>query len=537
VAKRETLGNTTRTITVAVALVVVTLAIYWRVGGYDFLNYDDDVYVVANPQVQMGFSKAGIAWAFTTTHASNYWHPLTWVSHMLDVEIFGIDPGKHHLVNVIFHLINSILLFLVLLRMTGALWPSGFVAALFAVHPLHVESVAWVAERKDVLSTFFWVLALWAYTWYIDRKTVGRYVAVFLLFAMGLMSKPMVVTLPFLLLLLDYWPLERWHPGTGDTHSSLKAGRMSSFLHLFLEKIPLLVLSGAGGVMTYFAQDRAGGIAFFSDLPILVRIANAVVAYAGYIGRLFCPVSLAVLYPHSGGAPPVWTTVGAGFFLIATTGLVIWNAKKRRYLPVGWFWFLGTLVPVIGVVQAGEQSMADRYSYVPLIGLFMIIAFGASDLTKGWRYRTPALALSSGGAIVAFAAISWLQVGYWKDSATLFQHAIEVTSNNWVAYHNLGVEQARQGKDDDAIASLRESLRINPLYEKAHYNLGTILAKHGRLGDAIQHLGEAVRIQPDYAKAHYNLGVALLQSGKPEEALIHLKESHRLDSKSGEYRP
>jgi len=373
-------------------LILITLAAFWQVRNNEFINLDDDLYVRDNPHVQDGLTLKGVLWAFTKVHAG-HWHPLTWLSHMLDVDLWGLNPGGHHVINLFFHVGNTVLLFLLLLRMTGAPWQSGFVSALFALHPLHVESVAWVAERKDVLSVFFWMLSMWAYVRYVQRPGLNRYLWVGLCFVLALMSKPMAVTLPFVLLLLDYWPLgryqpERVHNGLGPSQpESREAGCTGNlFFRPVLEKVPLFFLTGVLCLFTLSSHWSGGAVASFDKLPLEIRIGNALVSYITYISKMIWPDRLAVLYPHPIFLP-IWKVVTATLLLMIITVPVILARRKHPYAVVGWLWYLGTLVPVIGLVQAGPQAMADRFAYVPLIGLFIMLAYGAPNILAGWRYK------------------------------------------------------------------------------------------------------------------------------------------------------
>jgi len=510
---------------VYLVLIFATLAVFHQLPSHDFVNYDDDLFVYENPQVQNGFSKEGVIWAFTS-FSPDYWKPLSWLSHMLDCELFGLRPGMHHLTSLLLHVANSVLLLLVLSRMTGALWPSSFVAALFALHPLHVESVAWVAERKDVLSAFFWFLTIWAYSRYAERPRSGRYLFVLLLFALGLMAKPMVVTLPFVLLLLDYWPLERMKlPGMKPKNERSMA--QSSAFHLVWEKIPLFVVSGATTVVTVIAQRQVGALKSIESYPFTHRIANALVSYTSYIGKMIWPHKLAVFYPYP-TAIPLWQSAGAGLLLITISLLLMRAAANRPYLVVGWLWYVVTLLPVIGLVQVGGQAMADRYTYLSLIGLFIIIAWGVPSLLANWRHAKKAIALATAVLLLGFATCSVLQVRHWQNSISLFRHTNKVTSNNDVAHNHLGIALASQGEFEQAMSHYAEALRIKPREQYVHNNLGIALVRQGRLEEAMGHYGAALRIKPDFAKAHNNLGNALAMQGKFEEAMSHYSEALRI---------
>jgi Flp pilus assembly protein TadD len=536
------------------ALITAILLSFWQVKDFNFINLDDLQYVTENPHVLLGLNLKGIAWAFSTTHASN-WHPLTWLSHMLDVQLFGLNAGWHHLVNVFFHIINMILLFLIFNRMTRALWPSAFVAALFALHPLHVESVAWVSERKDVLSTFFWMLTMGAYVFYVEKPDTKKYLLTLLFFALGLMAKPMLVTLPFVLLLLDYWPLGRLQiptPSGRDSSGTLDAnnpgakkkkskksvardnaeikktlkplGQWPSLLVLIKEKIPFFALSAASAIVTLYAQKKGGAVGSLDVLPFNARMANAIVSYADYIEKMIWPRNLAVFYPHP-GIPPGWLVLGSALTLLIITVLVLRSAKRFPYLVTGWLWYLGTLVPVIGLVQVGLQAMADRYTYVPLIGLFVIIAWGVPELTRKWRHQKILLAVSTGVILLILMFNTWSQARYWQNSPSLFEHAIRVTADNYVAHNNLGVALARIGEKEKAAFHYSEAIRMKPNFENAHFNLGNYLASQGMTSEAIVQYSEAIRIKPNYSKARNNLGAMLASQGKFQEAIVQYEKA------------
>ncbi len=521
-------------------LVVSIFALFRPVTHYDFVNYDDSGYIVDNLNVQKGLTREGFVWAFTTGHMSN-WHPLTWLSHMLDVEISGgAKPGPQHFTNILFHALNSLLVFLVLKKMTGAIWRSAFVAALFALHPLHVESVAWISERKDVLSTFFWMLTIWAYAVYVKGKSRAEsedsktkpsalfYCLSLLFFSLGLMSKPMVVTLPFVLLLLDIWPLNRMSKGQSpkpkaDEDFETKPLWPLDFRlwsRLLLEKIPFFALTVAASVVTFIMQKKGGAVSSLAGLSIPSRIENSIVSYVRYIGKTFWPNDLSILYPHPGGWP-LWQVIVATIFLLGISVLAIWFARRRAYILVGWFWFLGTLVPVIGIVQVGMQSMADRYTYIPLIGLFIATTWGAADIFSRWNLPKVALGFCAGIILLCCMALTHTQIGYWRDSETLFGHAIKVTKKNFIAYNNLGFFYSHKERYDEAIDAYRKSLEIEPRFEDAHNNLGYALAKFGKHEEAIAHYLVALKIKPELVEAHNNLGNSLAEIGKVDEAISH----------------
>jgi len=517
-----------RALWVSLALIAGCVAVYGAVWHHDFVYYDDPKYVTENPIVSAGLTSRGVAWALTTGTDAN-WFPLTWLSHMLDVQLYGMNAGGHHLTNVLLHIVSTLLLFGVLLWMTGAPGRSAFVAALFAVHPLHVESVAWVAERKDVLSTLFWMLTLWAYVWYVRQPRLGRYLLLLLLFALGLMTKPMLVTLPFVLLLLDVWPLKRVAMRrAGSDRSGFSASRdQRSLTQLVTEKLPLFGLAVLSSIVTFVVQRRGGAVGGLDAYPLTLRVGNALVAYVTYIGKMLWPTRLAAFYPYPRSLSGA-LVVGAIAVLIGVSAVVIRAAPRYPYLLVGWLWYLGTLVPVIGLVQVGNQAMADRYTYVPLIGLFIITAWGIPDLLARWRYRRIALPTAGALVIAACAVVARGQVQHWRSTTALWTHALGVTDENDVAHNNLGLALARQGKAADAISHYTEALRIRPTYATARTNLGAALASQGKLDEAIANYTEVLRYKPEFAEAHTDLGAALADKGRIEEAIAQYTEAVRL---------
>jgi tetratricopeptide (TPR) repeat protein len=482
---------------------IVIFAVYLPVRNHEFISFDDDAYVTKNPNVQSGLTSQNIKWAFTTGHASN-WHPLTWLSHQLDYSLFDGNSGAHHLVNVLFHVANSLLLLIVLNRLTKRLWPSAFVAALFALHPLHVESVAWVAERKDVLSTFFWFLTMLAYTRYAEKPSAFRYVTTLILFALGLMSKPMLVTLPFVLLLLDYWPLDR----------------IRNLKKVVIEKIPFFLLSAVSSIITYAVQQKGGAVAV---APLNERLANAVYSYLAYIGKMFWPSNLAVLYPQPAGGIPSAKVVLYAFILVLITAIIIYFCKRHKYLLVGWLWFLGTLVPVIGIVQVGSQSLADRYTYVPLIGLFIVIAFAAADLFSKMPFRKIILSILAVAILSACAIATSIQLRYWKNSISLFEHTIAVTKDNAIIYNSYASVIGPLGEYEKAVKYLTEAVRIMPDFPEAHYNLGNALRNLGNFDEAVKQYNITLKLDPAYTSAHYALGLALADKGDYDAAIEQYK--------------
>ncbi len=538
---------------IVLCLATLTLAVFFQVTGHEFLNYDDNLYVAANPHVNSGLNSANVAWAFGAFRAGN-WHPLTWISLMLDASVFGKEAWGFHLMNLLLHIANVLLLFVLLSRMTGLAWRSAFIAALFAIHPLHVESVAWIAERKDVLSTLFWLLTMLAYVGYTRRPSLPRYAGVVVLFALGLMAKPMLVTLPFVLLLMDYWPLGRISafrrgglrrpPATGDhgrvapseTGRPLKASPAA----LIREKVPLLILAAGSCIVTYTAQQAGGAMAGFHGVPFGLRVENALVSYMIYIAKTLVPIRLAVFYPYSGSIPS-WEII-ASIMLLAGISYAVYRLRNGRpYLAVGWLWFLVTLVPVIGLIQVGQQSMADRYTYVPLIGLFMMVVYGSMGVWEYGRGRpdtpkppyshTPILSLV---AIAVLSILSWRQVGFWRDDHTLFTHALAVTTRNHLAHANLGVAQYDAGNLDQALDHFRQAVEIKPNEAVAQCSLGTVLMKLNHTDDAVEHLEAAVRLNNDLEEAHNNLGVLYSGQGQHEQAVTHYREALRIDPDSAD---
>jgi protein O-mannosyl-transferase len=508
---------------VALALVAVTLAVYGQVVTHQFINYDDDIYIWNNPMVLDGLTLKGIAWAFTTFHSA-HWHPLTWLSHMLDSQVFGLEAGRHLLVNALIHSANTLLLFLFLKRVTGATWRSAIVAALFALHPLHVQSVAWAAERKDTLSTFFGLLCLLAYARYLEKPSRQKYALVAVWLASGLMAKPMLVSWPFILLLLDYWPFRRleWQPPSGIT------GFAKAWLPLLREKVPLFCLVAASMVLTYSAQVRWGAVADLTDVSLPWRLANSLVSYAKYLLLTFWPQGLAIYYPSSPNIAPAWQW-GASLVLLGTiTAVALRSARERAYLIVGWLWFLGMLVPVIGLVRAGDQAMADHYTYFPLIGLFIALVFGLADLGRTWRLGRVFLATASAVAILVLASLTTLQVSRWRDSETLYRYVLSVTSDNAVVHNNLGSVLGQRGKHAEAIPHFAEAVRIQSNYFDALANWGQALREQGKAAEAVSFLQRALGVKPNSAKTHWQLGVALEDQRKQEEAMQQFYEAIKL---------
>jgi tetratricopeptide (TPR) repeat protein len=562
-------------------LAVFTSLAFLQLEGCDFINFDDPAYVSENVHIRSGLTLGSIRWAFTTAYQAN-WHPLTWMSHMLDIQVFGLNPRWHHLTNLFFHVLNTILLFLIFCRMTNAPWKSAFVAALFAIHPLHVESVAWVAERKDVLSTFFWMLTMGAYVRYVEHPRIGNYLAVPACLVLGLMAKPMLVTLPFVLMLLDFWPLRRLDKpnrqaaaeindpphgnkrkkksdGVGGLKGAAQAKkpgdhpyRWASIRPLVVEKIPLFVLAALSCAATYAAQAKGGAVKSLQSFPLDARISNALVSYLIYIGKTIWPGDLAVYYPHPGFLP-AWLVLGAATLLGAATAAVIWMAKRSPYLATGWLWFAVTLLPVIGMVQVGNQGMADRYTYIPLIGLFILAVWGIPEIVGKWQYRKEALFALSAVILPSLFAVTWVQTGYWQNSIRLYNHALKANSSNDVVRYNLGLAYAKIGDLRQAIENYDRAVEINPGYLDVYVSRGIVYdelraypraiedfdmavkidsqcayafndrgaayAKLGKGAQAIEDYGRAISVNPEYAEAHYNRGILYQLAGNLRQAI------------------
>jgi tetratricopeptide (TPR) repeat protein len=504
------------TAVVGLVLAVGTLLVYLPMLGHGFVNYDDPDYITNNPHVKAGLTWPGIVWAFQSGEASN-WHPLTWISHMMDCQLFGLNPAGHHLTNLFFHTANALLLFLLLNQFTGALWRSAFVAALFAWHPLHVESVAWASERKDVLSAFFWMLTLLAYTRYARESKVRSpkskvfYFAALFFFACGLMSKPMVVTLPFVLLLLDFWPLNRIRIAECGLRS---AGA------LLLEKLPFFALTITSCIITRLVQG--GALWSSASLHFPFRMANALMSYVRYISKTFWPADLALIYPY----PHHWPLAGVivvTVLLVMWSVLFLWWAKRFPYLAIGWFWYLGTLVPAIGLVQVGIQSMADRYTYLPGIGLFIIVAWALNDVLNSHPQKVKIAAVAGSLALAGCLAATSIQLSYWRNSIELFRHTVRVTTDNYAAADCLGKALEETGLVAPAAQLYAEAVRIEPDYPMSQFDLGMILLEQGRADEASNHLAAAAQLAPRNPVMQFDFGTYLLQHGKPGEAANYFK--------------
>lgn len=501
-----------RTVLVAAALAALIAVIYFPAIHSQFLNYDDPDYVTENSIVQRGITAEGLKWAFGGVYGGErtYWHPLTWMSHMLDCQLFGLDPRWHHATSVFFHAANSILLLLFLANLTGAFWRSAVVAAIFALHPLQVETVAWVTERKNLLSTLFWLLASASYIKFARAKKAGPYLGSLALFACALMSKPAVVTFPFALLLLDFWPLKRF-----PIASPWPAART-----LLLEKIPFLALSALSAVITILAHERLGLKAAADELPLIHRIQNALVSYARYLKKIFLPTDLSIVYPHP-GTWPTETVVIATLVLLAITVFVLTQIQKRPYLPIGWFWFIGVIVPAIGIVQVGYQAMADRFMYLPIIGVLMMIVWGATDLLNALRAKPSAFAALSTAALVYCSLLTVSQLRHWKDSEAVFRRALAVTPRNYIAHLNLAVALIRKGESDDAESHARQALQIHAKDPLPYVLLGSIERQKNNLPAAISNYNHALALNPDAPSTRFLLALALLNSGQLAQAKEH----------------
>jgi tetratricopeptide (TPR) repeat protein len=542
---------------IIVFLIVFSLIAFGRILGNDFVNFDDEIYITKNQHVQEGINSQTIKWAFASVVSSN-WHPLTLLSHALDWQLFGASASGHHLINLLLHIGSVLILFLLLNKSTNAMWASALVAALFALHPLRVESVAWAAERKDVLSTFFGLASLYAYVYYVESSKLSKYFISFMLFALSLMAKPMLVTLPFVLLLIDYWPLKRWQKGliipsestrtnSPESHKKKKkqskselsaAKRMTASAsttkdsnqlmgRLFWEKTPFLFLAVASSIVTIWAQNKGGAIASLQKVQFTERLHTAMISYIAYLGKIIWPVDLAVFYPYEYSAQG-WQIVACLILLAAISIAVIYFIKKTPFLFVGWFWYLGTLVPVIGFIQVGRQAMADRYTYFPSIGIAIILIWGIIHLWSEEKLRK-IIIIPAAIILAALAFLTWQQCGYWKNTSTLFSHALQVTKNNYLAHSNLGVALAEEGKTQEAISHYRAALQIKPNDDNTHYNLANALKKQGAIDEAIVHYREAVKWNPSYSKAHNNLGVYLDAQGLSDEAILHYRQALQIE--------
>ncbi len=524
----------TQKFVIIVLLAICTLTAYLPVLHSGFVNCDDPGYVTKNAVVQGGISLRFLRWAFTTEALSN-WHPLTWISHALDCTMFGLNPGFHHAVNLLLHIINTILLYLLFVRLTGRRWGSLFIAAVFALHPLHVESVAWISERKDVLSTLFWLLATGAFVRYTGTSERRWYGLSLLYFVLGLLAKPMLVTLPFVLILLEYWPLQRLRFSATSREQS-KGKNEFTLARSLKEKIPFFILSGCSSLVTFLVQRSAGSVAPSTLLPLQIRVGNAILSYIRYLYKTFIPVDLAVFYPYNARGDPLWE-VGAALAVLLVIMIVAWRVRaKQPYVLVGWLWFIGTLIPVIGIVQVGGQSMADRYMYFPLIGLSIMVAWGVPELLRLWKGRTPLIVSVAVLAVISLGAATYRQCKFWKDGITLFTHAISVTTNNHFALNNLGSVLADSGRHAEALTYLQKALQLLPDQIAIRINIARSLAALGRLEDAmVQYRWMETRIPRD-PELHKRMGDILLENGRADEAVKEYSQAVELDSTNGSLR-
>jgi len=522
--------QTYRGILVALLLTAATLTVYHGVDAFDFINLDDNIYIYENRHVQGGLSQKSVAWAFSNNTAG-MWIPLTWLSYLLDITLHGVDPGAMHLTNVGLHLLNVLILCALLCSLTGTFWTSAFVAGCFALHPMHVESVAWITERKDVLSTLGFLLTLWQYGRFARHPTAGRYLVALMLYVFTLMAKPMYVTLPFLMLLLDYWPLQRY-----SVESLRQSGirlKGTATRYLVVEKLPFFFLTVVGTALTYWSFQQTVAWMHPIDIPLDVRLTTAATAYLKYIGKLFWPANLAVLYPYRPVAD--WPQMMAALGLLAAiSAAVVWRMRQSPFLFVGWFWFLGLLVPVIGLVNAGSHAMADRFSYGSFIGLYIMVGWGISQALADWQRKRGLLIPLVLVLGIAMMTVSHRQVQYWTDSVTLYTQSMKHTRDNWFLHNSLGNALSRQGQTEAAIAQFHKALQLKPDYATAHNNLGVALGRVGQTQAAVKRFQEAVRLSPQYADVHYNLGVALSTQGQLETALGHFLEAIRIEPDNGQ---
>jgi len=513
---------------ISIFLFLITLSVFWQLPTHEFVNIDDSVYVTNNPYIKDGITASSIKWAFTSFHAE-FWHPVTWLSFMLDFELYGMNPGGYLLTNLLLHIISTILLFIFLKNATNSIWRSALVAALFGIHPLHVESVAWIAERKDLLSTLFWMLTMLFYARYVKRPRWPGYIFFSLFFLLGLMSKPMLVTLPFVLLLLDLWPLRRFD--LFNKNSSEKRFNHHKIVRAVLEKIPLIIISTLFSLIALYAQKSGQGIASLNAFPFNTRITNALLSYAGYLGKTFHPFRLAVFYPYEYHFY-AWQIIISSLALISITLFSIYFIKRRPYLITGWLWYVGTLVPVIGIVKfGGAFAMADRYTYIPLIGIFIIIVWGAHDILVRTGFRKAFISAIAGIILLVLMLTSWMQVSYWKNSITLFSHALNVTKNNFLAHKNLGTAFINHGRIDKAFPHFQEAINISPDNPTAHLNIGTCFLFYGELEKAITYFRKALELNPNYHKARVNLDRAISAQKNNDLAISIVTTAIQLNKK------
>jgi tetratricopeptide (TPR) repeat protein len=516
---RINLSSDRQKLIVYLALTVITFTVFWQVNLYDFTNFDDPLYVTENSHIQSGISLIGIRWAFSTTYADSLWHPLIWLSFMLDNQLVGLNAGGYHITNLILHIFSTLLLFWLFNRMTGAIWRSAFVAVLFAVHPLHVESVAWIAERKDVVSAFFWMLTLCLYVYYTEKPDIKRYLPVVFCFVLALMSKPIVVTLPVILILLDYWPLKRFEFREGNF-----------VLWQLKEKIPLFILSAVFSAITIYTQY----IPSIKHFPFGLRIANASVSFITYLEKTLWPRDLAVFYPYPAQIP-IWQVLGATLLILVISVLVIAAAKRLPYLFVGWLWYAITLLPVIGIVQSGEQAMANRYHYLPSIGIAVILAWGIELFFTHQNLRKIILFPAGVFFIAILSFITWQQCGHWQNSIKLWNYNLQITKNNYLAHNNLGIALSDEGKNEEAMNHFIEAIRLKPDFFFAYNNRGSVYVKLGRYQLAIKDFNQAIRLNPNFADAYYNLGIIYIELGLHQNALDYFSKAIRLRPDDSSY--
>ncbi len=504
----------------ALLLIASTLLVYAPIKDFQFINYDDNLYVTGNSWVKQGLTWQGARWAMTALEGGS-WHPLTWLSHMLDVQLFGLNPSGHHLTNLLLHMANVLLLFGVLQQMTGAVWRSAWVAALFALHPLNMESVAWVAERKNVLSTLFWLLTIWAYVSYVKKPGWQRYLGVMGAFVLGLMAKPMLVTLPCVLLLMDYWPLGRLGKDSKEFWERLP--------RLAAEKLPLFIPVAAISVVTIVGQSQIGALSSWEGLSLGIRVANAVAAYGIYLKKMVWPINLAVFYPHPGNSLAVWPVALAALLLVILSLGVWWQGRRSHYLVVGWCWYLGTLFPVSGLIQVGGQSMADRYTYIPFMGLFIITVWGAADMMRNRGWRREWFIVAALCMLMPLTVLSRVQLSYWRNTSALFEHALLVNPNNPVAHNFLGLESMGKMEFAQAQQQFMEAIKISPKYATAYNHLGLALLEQERFDEAVERFTQTLKLNPDFVDALNNLGLVWLRKGNFREATVQLAQAMKVD--------
>lgn len=511
---------------ICIGLATMTLLTYWQVKDFAFVNYDDTLYILENPHVQEGLNFESLSWSFTTNRGGN-WHPLVWMSFLIEIHFFGLNPTVFHITNVFLHILNTLLLYLLLWVMTNKSWRSAFVAAMFALHPLHVESVAWISERKDVLSTFFWLLTMLSYAWYvkrpyyIDNSCIFRYMMIILCFFCGIMSKAMLVTLPFVLLLLDFWPLKRFQLAKSSANE--KNQDATVIYTLLWEKAPLFILMIAASIAAYISQSQSHTLATIHNLPLFERFSNATISYIRYLIKMIWPMNLAVLYPLTGKVVQ-WQFWGSALILFIISLSAVKTALKLPFFIVGWLWYLGTLVPVIGIVQIGSQSFADRYTYVPLIGIFIIIAWGVPILFTNKQFGKILFALLGTSVLLFFSIKTYFQLPIWQDSIKLWENTINVTSDNAIAHYNLGIAMEKKDHLVQAIEHYSEAIRLKPESERYHRSMARALNLKGETDKAIEHYIRSLEINPNSVISHYEMGIILAEQGRLDGALYHLEE-------------